>query len=384
MDFEDTLLMMPGPVPVAPRTLRAMAKPMINHRGAEFSEMYDDCREILADIFKTQNDIFVISGSGSASMEAAIGCTINKDDTVVSIENGKFGERFKDIAGRYGNVVPLEFEWGEGIDLGIIEDKLSEGAKAVTLVHNETSAGIMNPAKEVGKLARKYDALFIMDGVTSIGGDIVEVDKWGVDIAIVGSQKCLAAPPGLSMISVSERAFTAMDDVDRMPYYLDLKAYKKSADKESTQTPYTPAVPLFFALQDALNIVKEEGMDARIKRHRAGSKAIRAAVAAMGIDMLPKLNDHSNYSNTVSAMKAPEGVGSNDIKKDMLKRGIVIAGGQARLGNRIFRIGSMGNFTARDILITIHELETVLIKRGVIADNGAGIQAATNVLDALV
>lgn len=381
MDLEDTLLMMPGPVPVAPRTLRAMAKPMINHRGAAFSEMYDDCREILADVFKTQNDIFVISGSGSASMEAAIGCTINKDDTIVAIENGKFGERFKDIAGRYGNVVPLEFEWGEGIDLGIIEEKLSEGAKAVTLVHNETSAGIMNPAKEVGKLARKYDALFIMDGVTSIGGDVVEVDKWGIDIAIVGSQKCLAAPPGLSMVAVSERAFKAMDDVDRMPYYLDLKAYKKSADKESTQTPYTPAIPLFFALQDALNIVKEEGMDARIKRHRTGSKAIRAAVAAMGIDMLPKLNEHSNYSNTVSAMKTPEGVGSNDIKKDMLKRGIVIAGGQARLGNKIFRIGSMGNFTARDILITIQELETVLIKRGVISDHGVGIKAATNVLD---
>ncbi|HJH32517.1 MAG TPA: alanine--glyoxylate aminotransferase family protein [Methanosarcinaceae archaeon] len=384
MDLENTLLMMPGPVPVAPRTLRAMAKPMINHRGAAFSEMYDDCREILAGVFKTQNDIFVISGSGSASMEAAIGCTINKDDTIVTIENGKFGERFKDIAGRYGNVVPLEFEWGEGIDLGIVEEKLSEGAKAVTLVHNETSAGIMNPAKEVGKLARKYDALFIMDGVTSIGGDVVEVDEWGVDIAVVGSQKCLAAPPGLSMISVSERAFSAMDDVDRMPYYLDLKAYKKSADKESTQTPYTPAIPLFFALHDALNIVREEGMDARIKRHRTGAEAIRAAVAAMGIDMLPKLNEHSSYSNTVSAMKAPDSVGGNNIKKDMLERGIVIAGGQARLSDRIFRIGSMGNFTAHEILVTIQQLETVLHKRGVVPGHGAGIQAASNVLDTLL
>ena len=384
MDLEDTLLMMPGPVPVAPRTLRAMAKPMINHRGAGFSEMYDDCREILADVFNTRNDIFVVSGSGSASMEAAIGCTINKDDKVVAIENGKFGERFKDIAGRYGDVVPLEFEWGAGIDLEVVEEKLSEGAKAITMVHNETSAGIMNPAKEVGKLAKKYDALFIMDGVTSIGGDVVKVDEWGVDIAVVGSQKCLAAPPGLSMISVSERAFAVMDDVDQMPYYLDLKAYKKSADKESTQTPYTPAVPLFFALQDALNIVKEEGMDARISRHRTGAEAIRAATAAMGIDMLPSLNEHSSYSNTVSAMKAPEGVNSNDIKKDMLERGIVIAGGQARLSGKIFRIGSMGNFTPRDILITIAELETVLQKRGVVSDYGAGIQAATEIFDKLL
>jgi aspartate aminotransferase-like enzyme len=361
-----------------------MAKPMINHRGAAFSEMYDNCREILADVFNTRNDIFVVSGSGSASMEAAIGCTINKDDKVIAIENGKFGERFKDIAGRYGNVVPLEFEWGAGIDLEVVEEKLSEGAKAITMVHNETSAGIMNPAKEVGKLAKKYDALFIMDGVTSIGGDVVKVDEWGVDIAVVGSQKCVAAPPGLSMISVSERAFEVMDDVDQMPYYLDLKAYKKSADKESTQTPYTPAVPLFFALQDALNIVKDEGMDARIKRHRTGAEAIRVATAAMGIEMFPTLNENSSYSNTVSAMKAPEDLSSNDIKKDMLERGIVIAGGQARLSGKIFRIGSMGNCTPRDILTTIQALETVLQKRGVVSDYGAGIQAATEVLDTLL
>ena len=317
-------------------------------------------------------------------MKAAIGFIINRDEKVMAIENGKLGERVKDIDGRSGDVVPLEFEWGAGIDLGVVEEKLSEGAKAITMVHNETSAGILNPAKEVGKLAKKYDALFIMDGVTSIGGDVVKVDEWGVDIAVVGSQKCVAAPPGLSMISVSERAFAVMDDVDQMPYYLDLKAYKKSADKESTQTPYTPAVPLFFALQDALNIVKEEGMDARIKRHRTGAESIRAATAAMGIEMFPTLNENSSYSNTVSAMKAPEDLSSNDIKKDMLERGIVIAGGQARLSGKIFRIGSMGNCTPRDILTTIQALETVLQKRGVVSNYGAGIQAATEVLDTLL
>jgi len=384
MDMEDILLMMPGPVPVAPRILRAMAKPMINHRGAEFSAMYDDCREILADIFRTDNDIFVISGSGSAAMEAAIGCTIGSDDTVVAIENGKFGERFKLIAGRYGNVVPLEFEWGGSVDLEKIEEKLAEGAKAVTLVHNETSAGILNPAEEVGKLARKYDALFIMDGVTSIGGDDVRVDEWGVDIAVVGSQKCIGAPPGLSMISVSERAFKAMEGQDRMPYYLDLKAYRKSGDKEKTQTPYTPAIPLFYALQESLHIVKEEGMDVRINRHRTGAAAVRAAVSAMGIDMLPDLDSYSQYSNTVSAMKAPDGVSGDDIKKDMLRRGIVIAGGQARLSGKIFRIGSMGNITPRDILVTIQELETVLHKRGVVSGFGAGTEAANEVLESLL
>ncbi|WP_445475833.1 pyridoxal-phosphate-dependent aminotransferase family protein [Methanococcoides methylutens] len=380
MDLEDTLLMMPGPVPVAPKVLRAMSKPMINHRGKQFSAMFDDCTTMLKEIFQTQNDLFILSGSGTASMEAAIGCTIDKDDKIVTIENGKFGERFKDIAARYGQVVPLEFEWGQSVDLGLVEEKLAEGAKAVTMVHNETSAGIRNPAEEVGKLAKKYDALFIMDGVTSIGGDDVKVDEWGVDIAVVGSQKCVAAPPGLSMLSVSERAFEAMDK-ENLPYYLDLKAYKKSADK--SQTPYTPAVPLFFGLQEALKIVMEEGMEARAKRQATGAAAIRAAMDAMGIEMFPQLNEVSDYSNTVSAMKAPEGVSGNDIKNAMLDKGIIIAGGQNRLSGQIFRIGSMGNVTPKDIMLTVQELELVLKKLGVVNTIGAGTEAAASVLDTL-
>ncbi|MEL4304794.1 alanine--glyoxylate aminotransferase family protein [Methanococcoides sp. LMO-2] len=380
MDLEDTLLMMPGPVPVAPKVLRAMSKPMINHRGKEFSAMFDDCTAMLKEIFQTQNDLMIVSGSGTASMEAALGCTIDKEDKVVAIENGKFGERFKDIAARYGQVVPLEFEWGQSVDLELVEEKLSEGAKAVTMVHNETSAGIRNPAPEVGKLAKKYDALFIMDGVTSIGGDDVKVDEWGVDIAVTGSQKCVAAPPGLSMLSVSERAFDAMTK-ENLPYYLDLKAYKKSADK--SQTPYTPAVPLFFGLQEALKIVMEEGMDARKRRQATGAAAVRAAMDVMGVEMFPQLNEASAYSNTVSAMKAPEGVSGNDIKSAMMEKGIIIAGGQNRLSGQIFRIGSMGNVAPKDIMLTIQELELVLKKLGVVNEIGAGTEAAAGVLDTL-
>ncbi len=380
MDLEDKLLMMPGPVPVASRILRAMSKPMINHRGAKFSEIYEDCIDVLRDIFKTENDLFVLSGSGTAAMEAAVGCTIDKNDTVISIENGKFGERFKDIAGRYGNVVPLEFEWGTSFDLGLVEEKLADGAKAITMVHNETSAGIQNPAEKVGKLAKKYDALFIMDGVTSIGGDTVMVDDWGVDIAVVGSQKCIGAPPGLSMLSVSERAFDAMEK-DNLPYYLDLKAYKKSADKSSTQTPYTPAIPLFYGLQEALHVVREEGMDARIRRHSTGAAAIRAASAAMDVAMFPDLDGDSKYSNTVSAMKSPDNLDSNDLKKDMMAAGIVIAGGQGRLSGKIFRIGSMGNITSRDLLLTVQQLELAFKKRGLVNEFGPGVEAAAKVLD---
>ncbi|MDK2892076.1 alanine--glyoxylate aminotransferase family protein [Methanohalophilus sp.] len=380
MDLEDKLLMMPGPVNVVPRILRAMSKPMINHRGDAFSELYDDCRKILADVFQTRNDIFVISGSGTAAMEAAVGCVAGPSDRIISLENGKFGERLKDLAGIYGDVVPLEYEWGHSFDLDELEKALQEGAKAVTMVHNETSAGILNPAKEVGELAKKYGALFIMDGVTSIGGDNVPVDEWGVDIAIVGSQKCIAAPPGLSMISVSERAFEAMDK-DNLPYYLDLKAYRKSANKDKTQTPYTPAIPLFYGLQEALHIVAEEGMEARIKRHATAAAAVRAAMDAMGIEMFPQLNEYSRYSNTVSAMKAPEGLDGNKIKKAMLESGIIIAGGQAHLSGKIFRIGSMGNVSYGDIMRTIQQLALIFKKEGIISSIGPAIEAAADVID---
>ncbi|AFV25114.1 phosphoserine aminotransferase / L-aspartate aminotransferase [Methanolobus psychrophilus R15] len=384
MELEDTLLMMPGPVPVAPRVLRAMSKPMINHRSSEFAAVYDDCRDIMADVFKTRNDIFVISGSGSAGMEAAVGCTVGSQDTVVALENGKFGERFKNIAARYGKVNAVKAEWGHSFDLGEVEKKLEEGAKVLTLVHNETSTGILNPAKEIGKLTKKHDALFIMDGITSIGGDDVRIDEWGVDIAVTGSQKCIAAPPGLAMVSVSERAFEAMKGMDRMPYYLDLKAYKKSADKDSTQTPYTPAVSLFFALQESLHIVKEEGMEARIKRHITEGNAVRAAMSALGIEMFPYLTGETSYSNTVSAMKAPQGVSGDDIKKDMKARGIIIAGGQDQLSGKIFRIGNMGNVMPKDVMLTIQQLEVVLRKRGVVSELGAGLEAASEVLDTLL
>lgn len=381
MDLEDTLLMMPGPVPVAPRVLRAMSKPMINHRSTEFAGMYTDCREILSSVFQTKNSIYLLSGSGTAGMEAAVGSVAGKGDKVVAIENGKFGERFKDLAALYSDVVPVVSEWGLPVDLEIVKEKLEAGAKAIALVHNETSAGILNPAEEIGKLAKKYDALFIMDGITSLGGDDVIIDEWGVDIAIVGSQKCLAAPPGLAAVSVSEKAFEAMKNVKTRPYYNDLLAYKKSGDKPKPESPYTPAVPLFYALHEALKIVKEEGMEARIKRHRTLTEAVRAAVAAMNIEMFPQLNAYSHYSNTISAMKAPAGIDGEDIKNDMKKRGIIIAGGQERLKSKIFRIGCMGNVTARDVLSTVQQLEIVLNKRGYISTLGAGTEAAMRVLD---
>ena len=380
MNIEDTLIMIPGPVPVVPRILRAMAKPVINHRGYEFAEMFDECRGLLADLFQTRNEILLLSGSGTSGMEAAVGNLINPDETIVTVVNGKFGERFRDIGMRYGNTVPVESEWGYPIDLDAVAAALEDGADAVAMVHNETSVGMLNPADEVGKLARKHDALFIMDGITSIGGTPTPLDEWGVDIAIMGSQKCIAAPPGFAAVSVSKRAFQKMEDVKNPPYYLDLKAHRKSAAKG--QTPYTPSIPLFFAIQEALHIAHEEGLDARRQRHATGAAAVRAAAGAMGIAMFPQPDEKSRYSDTVTAMKVPSGIPFDQLKKEMLARGILIAGGQAHLKGNIFRIGSMGNFRSKDILITIQMLESILHAHGAVPDSdfGAGIRAAGSVL----
>jgi len=380
MNLENTLLMIPGPVPVAPRILRAMSKPIIGHRSKDFGSMYSECRIILQELFGTKNDMYVISGSGSCAMEAAVGNVIGEKDTLVTIENGKFGERFREIGERYGKVRAVKFDWtkGESIELDKVESALSEGAKAVTLVHNDTSVGIKNPAKEIGDLARKYGAIFIMDGVTTIGGDEVHVDKWGVDIAVVGSQKCIGAPPGLSAISVSKYAWDSI--VEKPPYYMDLKAYRKSASKESPETPYTPAVPLFFALHEALRIVKEEGLEERIKRHAKFAEALRAAAEAMAIEMFPKLNKFSRYSNTVTAMKIPTGIDDKKLRGGIKELGIQVSGGQGPLEGKIFRIGSMGNISKLDILSTVQAVEIVLHRNDVVKKMGPGVEAASNVL----
>lgn len=380
MNLENSLLMIPGPVPVAPGILRAMSKPMINHRSKEFGAIYTESRQILAELFATKNDIFIISGSGTCAMEAAVGNVIGDKDTLVTIENGKFGERFREIGERYGIVKPVKFDWtkGESIELDRVESALAEGVKAVALVHNDTSVGIKNPAKEVGELAKKYGALFIMDGVTTIGGDEVLVDKWGVDIAVVGSQKCIGAPPGLSALSVSEKAWASL--VKKPPYYMDLKAYRKSANREIAETPYTPAIPLFFALHEALRIVREEGLDNRIKRHAGFAEAIRAAAGAMNVELFPRLNKYSRYSNTVTAMKIPPGIDDKKLRSGIKELGVQVSGGQGPLEGKIFRIGSMGNISKLDILSTIQALELVLHKCGVVKKIGQGIEAASNIL----
>ncbi len=368
------LLMIPGPVYLDQRIINAMSRQMIHHRGEEFSELMRYCVDVLRKIFGTKGDVYIISGSGTSGMEAAI-ASFSGINKILCIENGKFGNRFFEIAKKYAKVEHMKFEWGTSIDLEKIKEAFENGCDAVAFVHNETSTGILNPASEICKIARKFDALVIMDAITSAGGDEVQMDKWGVDVAIVGSQKCIGAPPGLAAVAVNDRAWEFYND--KTPYYLDLKLYKKKM--EVYQTPYTPALPLFFALKEALRIIEEEGLENRIKRHRIFSKAVREWAKAAGLKLFPKLNEFSKYSNTVTAINIPNGITDKELRETLKKEyGIIIAGGQSILKGKIFRIGTMGNIKKYHVISTLTAIESVLLRRGLI---NPAIDVALNILE---
>ncbi|MDH7509925.1 MAG: alanine--glyoxylate aminotransferase family protein [Methanolinea sp.] len=373
---KEPLLMLPGPVPMPERVRAAMVRQAINHRGQEFSAVYADCVRILKEAFGTANDLFVVSGSGTAAMEAAVG-NFGRGKKIACLVNGKFGERLFKIAQRYGTATEVASPWGTPLDLVRLEEALEGGAEMVTLVHNETSAGIKNPAQKVGSLCRKYDALFVMDGITSIGGDEVRADEWGVDVVVAGSQKCLAAPAGLSAISVSARAWERM--TEPRPFYLDLAAYRKSATGKLMETPYTPAVPLFLALREACLILAEEGLSARITRHRRLADAVRAAAGAWEVSLFPKIDADHSYSNTATAFSYPAGVDDSAFRGTIRKMGIEIAGGQDHLKGRIFRIGTMGAIGAPEVLATLAAVQYALGKHGFVPE-GDGVMAAAEVL----
>lgn len=361
------LLLIPGPVPLAPSVLRAMSKPIINHRGPEFAEVLAEVRKGLQGVLKTKNDVLVLTGSGTAAMEAAMAGLAGPEDRVLVLSNGKFGARFHDIARRWGEAAVYEAPWGTSFDLARVGAMLAQHRpKVLAFVHNETSTGLKNPAPEICALARNHGALVVMDAITSAGGDEVEVDKWGVDMTVIGTQKCLGAPPGLSAVSVSERAWGAMGP--RAPVYLDLRAYNKSAEKG--ETPYTPAVPIFFALQESLRIIRKEGLDRRIARHRKMAKVVHAAAEEWGVPLFARPEGPSAYSNTLTALAPPDPEG---LKAAVKKQGVILAGGQDHLKGKIVRIAHMGDLPARDLVRGLGAVEGVLGKKG-------GVEAAREVL----
>ena len=313
----ETLLMIPGPTMVSPRVLKAMSKSIVNHRSAIFGEILNDTNDMMSEVFQTENKSYLITGSGTAAMEAALGNVIEKGDKVLNIVGGKFGERFMQITETHQGIpIELEVEWGHAANPDdvryILEEE--EDIKAVTMVHNETSTGVANPIEEVGKILKDYNALYVVDTVSSLGGADVQVDNYGIDICVTGSQKCLAAPPGMAAITLNDAAWDVVDKTESKTYYLDMKSYRKSGDKKVPETPYTPSVSLMYAMNEALNIIMEEGLEARIKRHEQAAKATINGVKAMGLELFAV---EEVSSTTVTAVNIPEGMTDKNIRGTM-------------------------------------------------------------------
>ena len=372
--MNDILLMLPGPTTVHPRVLNAMSKAVVNHRGAKYGEILTETTELMSKVFQTPNKSYLLTGSGTASMEAAVANTVAPGEKILNVVGGKFGERLLKISETHGiDAKELAVEWGTAVDPKLIAEALDEDEdiKAVTVIHNETSTGVAAPIEEIGKVMKNYDALYIVDTVSSLAGDEVNVEKFGIDVCFTGSQKCLAAPPGMAAITLSDEAWAAVDKVETNTFYLDLKAARKSGDKVPPQTPYTPSVSFTYAMNEALKMIMEEGLDARVARHHKAAKASVAAVKALGLELFA---DEAVSSATVTAVKMPEGITDDQFRGTTRdKYGVELAGGQDHLKGNIFRIGHMGNISYKELVQTFAAIGMTLKGLGVTDDAGAGV-----------
>jgi aspartate aminotransferase-like enzyme len=378
-------LRIPGPTPLPDAVRQAGARQMINHRGPEFAALLARCTEGLQRAMATRNEVLFVSASGTGGLEAAVVNALSPGDPVLAVSIGSFGERFAKIAATYGaEVTTLSAEPGRAADpADVVHALAGVGAEgrhpaAVLLTHNETSTGVTNPIRELAEAVRSEapDALLIVDGISGVGAVPFETDAWGLDVVVTGSQKSWMVPPGLAMIAVSERAWGAAEQATMPRFYFDLRAHREYAARG--QTPWTPAIGVFFALGVGLDLIEAEGLEAVYARHAVCGAATRAGVEALGLRLFA---EREHASDTVTAVHMPEGLEWKAFDADLRARGLIAAGGQGALAGRIFRIGHLGEVTLADILAVMEILEESLEAFGLPIERGAGVAAASRAAD---
>lgn len=356
-----------------PRVLSAMSQAVVNHRSAKYGEILTETTELMSKVFQTPNKSYLLTGSGTAAMEAGVANTVAPGEKILNVVGGKFGERLLKISQTHGiETKELAVEWGTAVTPEAIAEALDEDEdiKAVTVIHNETSTGVAAPIEEIGKVMKNYDALYIVDTVSSLAGDYVDVEKFGIDVCFTGSQNVWLHLP-MAAITLSDDAWAAVDKVETNTFYLDMKAVRKSGNKVPPETPYTPSVSLTYAMNEALKMIMEEGLDNRVARHHKAAKASVEAVKALGLELFA---DEAVSSATVTAVKMPEGITDADFRGTTRdKYGVELAGGQDHLKGNIFRIGHMGNISYKELTQTFAAIGMTLKGLGVIDDAGAGV-----------
>jgi aspartate aminotransferase-like enzyme len=375
------MLMIPGPTPVPEQVLLALAKHPIGHRSGEFSQIMAEVTQNLKWLHQTQNDVLVLTVSGTGAMEAGIINFLSPGDRVLVGCNGKFGERWADMSAAFDlEVERITADWGKPLDTEQFREKLEADTekkiKAVIITHSETSTAVLNDLETINRHVKNHgEALMIVDAVTSLGAVNLPIDAWGIDVVASGSQKGYMIPPGLGFVSVSPKAWEAYKTAKLPRFYLDLGKYSKAATKNSN--PFTPPVNLVIALQVALRMMKAEGLESIFARHQRLMNATREAVKALS---LPLFAPDEAASPAVTAV-APVSVEAEQIRAVMKKRfDVSLAGGQDHYKGKIFRIGHLGFVNDRDILAAIGALEATLCELGYDAMTpGAGIAAAARV-----
>ncbi len=373
--------MLPGPTNVPNRVINAMLTPMINHRSDDFRKLYKDIVNKTQTVFETENDIVVLTTSGTGAVETSVLNLIKKDDAVIIPVNGEFSTRLADLIDNYGGkTIRINSPYGQNPPIEKIEEAFEKNSniKALYVVYNETSTGTtLRNLSKLGELCKAHGAFFVVDAVSILGGDELPVDKWNVDVCFTATQKALAAPPGIAPISVSKEAKKYMIENPPPSQYLNLKRYFKYYN-ESFETPFTPAVSLFYAYQEALNIIIEEGMQNRISRHRKCASAFYSGLEALGFTPFA---DADSRSNVVIAVNYLPGIDDKKFRELLsTKFKVLLAGGFGELKGKVFRVGCMGEVSSYHVMRTLSAVSSSMSILGVqpIKD---GLSVANNVLN---
>jgi len=356
-------LRIPGPTPCPPEVLQAMSWPMINHRGPEYKKMLFDVTDKLKEVFQTKNDLYILTGSGTGALEAAVVNVLSPGDKVLSVSIGVFGDRWASIAKTFGaDVINLNAEWGKAADPEAVKDaiKANPDIKAVMVTHNETSTGVTNDLEVISKVVKDAGKLLMVDAISSLSSIDLPVDKWGCDVVVTGSQKGWMVPPGLAMASISPEGWEAFEKATMPRFYWDFG--KAESYLQKGQNPWTPAISVMFGLSVAMDMILKKGIQQIFNEQKRIGQMTRDGVKALGLSIFA---DEKYASNTVSAIAGSHGLDIGKLRQLMQsEHEIVLAGGQQSMDGKIFRIGHLGLVSEQEIEELLAALKETLPKAG--------------------
>ncbi|UCH78909.1 MAG: alanine--glyoxylate aminotransferase family protein [Candidatus Coatesbacteria bacterium] len=375
-------LMTPGPTPVPAAVAAAQTAEMVSHRGREFHELYQYVAATLRDVFGTKHEVYLLTGSGTCAMEAAVANLLSPGEKVLVVRSGHFGNRWAEILKEYGAMVKtIDVEWGRAVNPKLVAERLAEDTeneiRAVFATFVDTSTGAVTDVEEIGRMVNETNALFVVDAVSGLGATDYRMDEWYVDVTLSASQKSFMSPPGIAFLALSPKAWKVCERAKCPRYYWDLRKYRQWAER--FETPYTPAVATVRALATALELMMEEGLPNIYARHERLARATRAGVTALGLRLFA-----INPANVLTVVRPPDEIGADDLRDHIARNyGVYLAGGQGQLKDRVIRIAHMGFVGPFDVVHAITALEMGLVDKGIVLELGTGAAAAEEILKEL-